>query len=107
MSSVDVLHSFFIPACRVKQDVLPNREPSVWFAATRVDTFQIFCTEYCGTEDSGMLAKVISHEQGAFATWLQESGIPADASPAERGALLYSQLGCQACHSLDGTRLTG
>src|SRR5690606_12504341 len=68
---------------------------------------QIFCTEYCGTEHSGMLAKVISHEQGAFSTWLQESGIPADASPAERGALLYSQLGCQACHSLDGTRLTG
>lgn len=107
MSSVDVLHSFFIPAFRVKQDVLPNRYTSIWFEATRVDTFQIFCTEYCGTEHSGMLAKVISHEQGAFATWLQESGIPADAPPAERGALLYAQLGCQACHSLDGTRLTG
>lgn len=107
MSSVDVLHSFYIPAFRVKQDVLPNRYSSIWFEATRADTFQVYCTEYCGTQHSGMLTKVIAHEQSAFETWLQESGIDPTASPAQRGALLYTQLGCQACHSLDGTRLTG
>jgi cytochrome c oxidase subunit 2 len=107
MSSVDVLHSFFIPEFRIKHDVVPNRYTSVWFEATRQDTFQVFCTEYCGTRHSYMLAPVIVQSQDAFNQWLQESGIPVDASPAERGALLYQQQACNGCHSLDGAAGVG
>lgn len=103
MSSVDVIHSLYIPAFRVKQDVLPNRYTSLWFEATRQDTFQVLCTEYCGTLHSGMLAKVVVQSQDAFNTWLQESQIDADAPPAERGALLYEQQACNGCHTLDGS----
>lgn len=102
MSSADVLHSFFVPAFRVKQDVLPNRYTSVWFEATRQDTFQVYCTEYCGTSHSGMLAKVVVQSQDEFNDFLAESVIDPNASPAERGALLYTQLGCNACHNVDG-----
>lgn len=103
MSSVDVLHSFFIPEFRVKHDVVPNRYTSVWFEATRQDTFQVYCTEFCGTLHSAMLAPVVVQSQDEFNQWLQESGIPVDASPAERGALLYQQQACNGCHSLDGS----
>jgi len=103
MSSGDVLHSFFVPEFRVKHDIVPNRYTSVWFEATRQDTFQVMCTEYCGTRHSYMLALVIVQSQDEFNRWLQESGIPEDASPAERGALLYQQQACNGCHSLDGT----
>ena len=107
MSSVDVIHSFFVPAFRVKQDVLPNRYSRLWFEATRVDTFQVFCTEYCGTEHSSMGAMVIVHEQGDFEDWLKNAGVDPNAPPAERGEILYSQLGCQTCHSVDGSRKVG
>lgn len=107
MSSVDVLHSFFIPEFRVKHDVVPNRYTSVWFEATRQDTFQVLCTEYCGTLHSAMNALVIVQSQDEFNQWLQESGIPVDASPAERGALLYQQQACNGCHSLDGAAGVG
>ncbi len=103
MSSADVLHSFFVPAFRIKQDVLPNRYTAVWFEATKQDTFDVYCTEYCGTQHSGMLTTVIVQGQDDFNRWLAESMLPSDAPPAQRGALLYEQLGCQACHSLDGT----
>ncbi|MFQ5568827.1 MAG: cytochrome c oxidase subunit II [Rhodothermales bacterium] len=103
MSSVDVLHSFFVPAFRVKQDVIPNRYTYVWFEATKQDTFLVACTEYCGTRHSDMLTQVVVHSQDDFNTWLAESRMGADASPAERGALLFGQLGCKGCHSLDGT----
>jgi len=102
MSSADVLHSFFVPAFRVKQDVLPNRYTSVWFEATRQDTFQVYCTEYCGTSHSGMLAKVVVQSQDEFNNFLAEGMVDPDAPPAERGALLYTQLGCNACHNVDG-----
>lgn len=103
MSSQDVIHSFFVPAFRVKQDVLPNRYTYVWFEATKQDTFDVFCTEYCGTGHSNMMAKVVVQSQDAFNTWLQEAAVGASGSPAERGQLLYQQLGCQGCHSLDGS----
>jgi len=103
MSSADVIHSFYVPQFRVKQDVLPNRYSTVWFEATKQDTFQVFCTEYCGTQHSVMLAPVIVQSQDVFNAWLAEAVVGADAPPAERGRLLYQQLGCQGCHSLDGT----
>ncbi|NBC17944.1 MAG: cytochrome c oxidase subunit II [Bacteroidetes bacterium] len=108
MSSEDVIHSFFVPAFRVKQDVLPNRYTSVWFEAARADTFQVFCTEYCGTQHSGMLARVVSMPQESFDDWVESGGGSLEElPPAEAGELLYSRLGCNACHSVDGSRMVG
>ena len=107
MSSADVIHSFFVPAFRTKQDVVPGRYTYAWFEATRQDTFPLMCTEYCGQQHSTMLSSVIVQSQDDFEAWLQESLMAADAPPAERGALLYVQQGCQGCHSLDGTGVIG
>lgn len=103
MSSEDVIHSLFIPAFRTKMDVLPNRYTTLWFEATDTGTYQVFCTEYCGTQHAGMLAEVVVHEQGEFEEWLQTAGGMADLPPAEYGAILFEQQGCQQCHSLDGS----
>ncbi len=107
MSSDDVIHSFFVPAFRVKHDILPDRYTSVWFEATKIDTFQVYCTEYCGTQHSGMLAQVVVQSPGAFEEWLETGGGVAGLSPVEYGERLYDQLGCQTCHSLDGSEMVG
>ncbi len=108
MSSEDVLHSLFIPVFRVKQDVLPNRYSYVWFEATDVGEYPLFCTEYCGTSHSGMWAKVVVESQEEFDAWLKKQPAGgADLPPAEYGALLYAQQGCQACHSVDGSTKIG
>ena len=107
MSSSDVLHSFFVPAFRVKQDVVPNRYTQVWFEATRQDTFQVLCTEYCGQQHSTMLAQVVVQSQDDFNAWLAASMLDESMTPAERGASVYNLTGCAGCHSLDGSALTG
>ncbi len=99
MSSSDVLHSFFVPAFRIKHDVIPDRYTSVWFEATKLGEYQIFCTEYCGTEHSTMLAKVVVVSEEDFATWLAENST--DLPPAELGQQLFAQ--CAVCHSVDGS----
>ena len=73
MSSKDVLHSLFIPAFRVKQDVVPGRYTALWFEATKRGTFQIFCTEYCGDQHSNMLAKVKVVSLGDYEEWLSDN----------------------------------
>ena len=103
MSSEDVLHSFFIPAFRVKMDIIPNRYTSVWFEVLEPGEYQIYCTEYCGTEHSGMLAKVIAVSEEDFAAWLVSQN--QDLPPVELGERLFAQ--CLICHSTDGTRLVG
>lgn len=107
MSSSDVIHSFFVPEFRVKQDVLPDRYSSVWFEATRVDTFQVFCTEYCGNGHSAMLADVVTHSQGEFEDWLESAGAAEDLPLPELGERLYEQQMCVQCHSLDGSATIG
>ena len=108
MSSTDVIHSLFIPAFRTKFDVLPNRYTSLWFEATEEGEYQLYCTEYCGTQHSGMLATVIVESQGAFNEWVKTGGIdPTTMSPVEYGAALFEQQACNTCHSVDGSRLTG
>lgn len=107
MNSQDVLHSFFIPVMRVKQDVLPNRYSSVWFEATREGEFQIFCTEYCGTQHSGMLAKLVVQNQDDFNAWLESAGVDEDMPLPEYGQILYEQQACVTCHSIDGSRKIG
>lgn len=107
MVSEDVLHSFYLPSMRVKQDVLPNRYSSVWFEATKTDTFQVFCTEYCGTEHSSMFAQLVALPQDEFNDWLESAGDDPNKPLPEVGEDLYNNAGCQGCHSLDGSRRVG
>lgn len=106
MNSMDVLHSFFVPQFRIKQDVVPNRYTSVWFEATKADTFDIFCTEYCGVQHSGMLGKVIALPQAEFDEWLAGAG-GGGLAPEVYGERLFSQNNCNTCHSIDGSSLVG
>jgi cytochrome c oxidase subunit 2 len=108
MSSRDVIHSFFVPAFRVKQDVLPNRYTSVWFEATNQGTYDLFCTEYCGTNHSDMITKTKVVSQQEFSDWVESGGGATDDMPLPQlGERLYRQQGCNACHSLDGSRMVG
>jgi cytochrome c oxidase subunit 2 len=104
MSSRDVIHSFFVPAFRVKHDVLPNRYTSVWFEATKTGNFDLFCTEYCGTSHSDMITKVKVVSQEKFNSWVESGGGATEDMPLPvLGKRLYTQQGCNACHSLDGS----
>lgn len=103
MTSEDVIHSFYVPAFRIKRDVVPGRYSTLWFRATRAGTFQVFCAEYCGDGHSDMLASVVVHEPGGFETWLAKaSSQMASLSPAQAGEHLYRTRGCAQCHSVDG-----
>jgi len=109
MSSQDVIHSFYVPAFRVKQDVLPNRYSVVWFEATTPGEYDVFCTEYCGTSHSGMLSKVKVVSDTEWNDWVASGGGMGGAGmdPIEWGGKLYVSLGCVACHSVDGTQVVG
>ncbi|MCS3704389.1 cytochrome c oxidase subunit II [Salinibacter ruber] len=107
MSSQDVIHSFYVPAFRVKQDVLPNRYTSVWFEATKEGTYDLFCTEYCGRNHSEMDVEVKVVSRARFDEWLESAGTPDDIPLPELGEKLYTQQGCQGCHSLDGSDMVG
>ena len=100
MTSKDVLHSFFIPALRIKQDVIPGRYTTLWFEAEKIGDYQVFCTEYCGAKHSGMLAtlKVLSLE--AFEEWLADDPMKEyDGLPlAVRGEKVAQKKACIACH---------
>jgi cytochrome c oxidase subunit 2 len=99
MGSEDVIHSFFIPAFRVKADVIPGRYNVLWFTATVPGRYHLFCAEYCGTKHSGMIGSVIAMEPNAFQAWL--GGGSASDSPAAAGAKLFQDLACISCHRND------
>ena len=105
MSSGDVIHSFFVPEFRIKHDVIPNRYTSVWFEATEVGEYRIYCTEYCGQQHSMMLGMVRVVTQEEFDDWLDEQS--QDLPPVELGERLFTQYNCQVCHATDGSRLIG
>jgi cytochrome c oxidase subunit 2 len=107
MSSADVLHGFYIPAFRVKYDILPNRYTSVWFEATERGDYDLFCTEYCGRDHSDMNKVVRVVSQQDFQDWLESAATPTDIPLPRLGERLYTQRGCQSCHSLDGSRKVG
>lgn len=107
LQSSDVLHSFFVPDYRVKHDVVPGRYTYVWFEAEEAGESIVFCTEYCGTGHSDMLAKVIVHTEEDFQTWLEKNGGGVSGTPVEQGEQLVQLQGCTTCHSDDGTRLIG
>jgi cytochrome c oxidase subunit 2 len=99
MGSEDVIHSFFIPAFRVKADVIPGRYNTLWFTATKPGRYHLFCTEYCGTRHSGMIGWVIAMEPADFQAWLTGGG--ADDSPVQAGEKLFADLACNTCHRTD------
>ncbi|NLG72409.1 MAG: cytochrome c oxidase subunit II [Chloroflexi bacterium] len=98
MISQDVIHSFFIPAFRLKYDVIPGRYTNLWFEATRPGEYHLFCAEYCGTNHSRMIGKVVVMEQSDYQAWLS-SGTAAEVPLSDAGEQLFSQLGCSGCHT--------
>jgi cytochrome c oxidase subunit 2 len=98
MTSQDVIHSFFVPAFRIKQDVLPGRYTVAWFHATKPGTYHLFCAEYCGTLHSGMVGSVVVMEPKDYQAWLGGGG---NQPLAVTGQRLFSELGCVTCHRSD------
>jgi cytochrome c oxidase subunit 2 len=96
MTSQDVLHSFYIPAFRMKQDVLPGRYTSFWFEPTKVGVYDLFCAEYCGTNHSIMIGKVHVMEPEDYEAWLAQKG--SGPSQADEGEKLFVQNHCAGCH---------
>ena len=94
--SDDVIHSFYVPAFRVKQDALPGRYTSLWFEATRTGEFDLFCAEYCGTNHSKMIGKIVVLEPSDFQKWLAGQK---DETLAQKGRRLFEQFACHSCHS--------
>ncbi len=119
IESQDVIHSFYIPAFRVKQDAVPGLRTRLWFQATEVGEFPIYCTEYCGKDHAGMTGKVLVMEPADYEAWKQAelaklreklatAGQPKDESKLmEEGKALYTAKGCNACHGIQGNRLVG
>lgn len=104
-NSVDVLHSMFIPAFRIKKDVMPNRYSVIWFEATKTGTFDFFCTEYCGTDHSRMITKVIVKTQDDYDAWVKAEKAK-QGGPA-KGDVVFAKYGCNACHSIEGVKGVG
>jgi len=100
MTSQDVIHSFFVPAFRIKQDVLPGRYVQTWFTATEPGTYRLFCAEYCGTDHSRMLGEVVVMRPGDYARW--STAQPQGDDLAHQGAALFQSLGCAGCHGGSG-----
>jgi cytochrome c oxidase subunit 2 len=99
LASEDVIHSFFIPAFRVKHDVVPGRYDIMWFTATKTGRYHLFCAEYCGTEHSGMVGWVTVMNENDYENWLAGGG--SEGTMAQQGEKLFGELGCATCHQLD------
>ncbi|MCA9705719.1 MAG: cytochrome c oxidase subunit II [Myxococcales bacterium] len=110
MTSEDVLHDFYIPAFRIKRDVIPGRYTTLWFEATQVGEFNLYCAEYCGDQHSSMIGVVKVLEPANFAAYLAEAG-KLEQEPNEPlpvfGERIYKKRGCNACHSTDGSPKVG
>jgi len=110
--ALDVLHSLYIPAFRVKEDMVPGQDKQMWFIPGTEGEFDLFCTEYCGLQHSYMYTGVRVMPKDKFDAWLADTSaivieVAADASPADRGFQVLVKNGCNACHSSDGTKLVG
>lgn len=106
MTSTDVLHSFYVPAFRIKQDVVPGMYTMVWFNAETEGEYQIFCTEYCGTKHSEMLSKVQVKSEEEFEKWLATDPYKG-LSLVDIGKKVYQEKGCFSCHSENGVPSVG
>jgi cytochrome c oxidase subunit 2 len=97
MTSQDVIHALFLPALRLKQHVLPDRYTYLWFTADKTGTFQLTCTEFCGTEHSRMAGRIVVMPPAAYAQWIAAQ--PQAAGLAREGEALFRSLGCSGCHA--------
>jgi cytochrome c oxidase subunit II len=95
--SQDVFHSFSIPAFRVKREAIPGRYTTVWFEATTPGTYHLFCTQYCGTQHSGMIGDIVVQTPEDYKKWL--AGSTSGVSLAQNGERLFASLSCNACHN--------
>jgi len=108
MTSRDVIHGFFIPDYRIKQDILPGQYTYLHLQPDREGTYDIFCTQYCGVGHSTMRAKLIVMSADAYAAWMARGeGVKAAMSLPEKGKALLEKFGCLGCHSTDGTVKVG
>ena len=121
MTSTDVLHSFYVPVLRTKQDIIPRRYTYAWFEATKPGTYRLNCAEYCGTNHSqmgitaptpdyplGRRAVVVVHDPGGYERYLADkAALSSNMEPDKLGAMLYEKKGCVACHSIDGSARVG
>jgi cytochrome c oxidase subunit 2 len=101
--SLDVIHGFFLPAFRVKRDVVPGMKNFAWFVATKAGSYDLFCSQYCGTGHSAMITTVEALPEKEFTAWLQQGAVGEE--PA--GHELLEKHGCLGCHSLDGSTKVG
>lgn len=101
LSSEDVIHSLFVPAFRVKQDVLPGRTVSAWFEATRPGRYRLYCTQYCGTKHAAMTGEVVALPAAEYADWLNRGNV--DAEVVHRGRDAFVRYGCAGCHTAGST----
>src|SRR5579884_2251631 len=101
LTSQDVIHSFFLPSFRVKQDALPGQYRTIWFRANRTGTYHIFCAEYCGTDHSKMIGSVYVMQRNEYQQWLAGAD---DMKPVEAGEKLFVKYDCMNCHGT-GQRL--
>jgi cytochrome c oxidase subunit 2 len=115
MTSRDVLHAFYVPVLRTKQDIIPRRYTYVWFHATKPGTYRLHCAEYCGNDHSqmgrqsdGRRAVIVVHERGDYERYLADKQAESMKLPPEQlGAMLFEKKGCVACHTTDGTMKVG
>jgi cytochrome c oxidase subunit 2 len=104
LTSADVIHSFYIPAFRVKEDMVPGKITNMWFIPTIKDTFDVFCAEYCGQRHSFMITHAIIVSPEEFEQWLAQTDADSDDHP---GLIIMRNNACLSCHSLDGSKLVG
>lgn len=100
MTSTDVLHSFYVPSFRIKQDVVPGRYTALWFRANKLGEFHIFCTEYCGTQHSAMIGTVRIVSRADYDRWLEEEAKIGTLPLAQRGEKIFQIKACASCHSV-------
>jgi cytochrome c oxidase subunit 2 len=105
LTSVDVIHGFYAPAFRIKQDAVPGMETYLWFQPTEAGAFDVLCTQYCGLEHARMLTKIVVLPEKEFMEWYQKGEVEAKIPP--RGVQIFQEKGCKACHSTDGSPLVG
>jgi len=112
LKALDVIHSLYIPAFRVKEDMVPGDAKQMWFNPGRLGKFDLFCTEYCGLDHSYMNTAVHVMPEDDFAAWISDTSalepeVVENATPADLGHQVLVKNGCNACHSIDGSKLVG
>lgn len=107
LTSLDVIHGFYAPAFRIKQDAVPGMETYLWFQPTETGTFDVMCSQYCGLQHSHMLTKIMVLPEQGFTEWYQSKKQEVALKGPSPGSKLYQEKGCFACHSIDGSPRAG